>query len=89
MPPATSASALITVLRLIRDASATAFLLPTISATARRCRSLKWRGTTSKDGASPSALTSTPSCDAARSILRWILTEPDARSCASKSNLGG
>ena len=60
MPSLTSRSALITVLRLMPEASATALLPPRPSAsdmapaTTRRCSSFRWGRTTSKNRASSS-----------------------------------
>ena len=79
MPAMTSRSALITVFRLIPDASATAVLSPrpNISAlapaTTRRCSSFIRGRTTSKKRASPSGVTSTPSRYCSRSNLAWTL----------------
>jgi hypothetical protein len=79
MPAATSPSALITVLRLMPDAVATAVLppRPNISdvapATTRRCSSFMWGKTTSKNRASASDVTSTPTRYYARTNLSWIL----------------
>ena len=79
MPDATSDSALITVLRLIPDAFATAVLppRPNISAvapaTTRRCTSFMCGRTTSKNRASPSSVTSTPPGYYARINLAWTL----------------
>ena len=66
IPATTSASALITVLRLIPDAAATAVLPPRPSisaaapATTRRCTSFRCGKDTSKNRASASGVTSTP-----------------------------
>ena len=80
IPAATSASALITVLRLIPDAVATAVLppRPNISAaapaTTRRCTSFMCGKTTSKNRASASDVTSTPPQYYARTNLAWTLS---------------
>lgn len=80
MPASTSDCALITVLRLMPDAVATAVLppWPSISdiapATTRRWRSSRWDSATSKNRASPSRVTSTCSHYSARTIQRWALS---------------
>ena len=80
MPAATSDSALITVLRLMPDAAATAVLPPRPSisdvapATTRRCTSFMCGRTTSKNRASASSVTSIPPGYYARSNLAWTLT---------------
>lgn len=87
IPAATSASALITVLRLIPDADATALLppRPNISAaapaTTRRCTSSMWGSTTSKNRASASDVTSTPAryyalTNLARTLTHYAATSP-------------
>ena len=79
IPAATSASALITVLRLIPDAVATAVFPPRPSisaaapATTRRCSSFMCGNTTAKNRASASGVTSTRPYYYARTNLAWTL----------------
>ena len=89
MPAETSRSALMTVLRLMPDAAATALLPPRPSifevapATTLRWRSFRCGRTTSKNRASPSGPTSIPSRYYARPNLRWTLIKLPAYRQAS------
>ena len=94
IPAATSPSALITVLRLIPDASATAVLPPRPSisavapATTRRWSSFMWGRTTSKNRASPSSVTSTRPGYYARTNQAWTLTYSCQATSACRSKYG-
>ena len=87
IPASTSRSALITVLRLMPEASATADFPPRprptaiAPATTRRCTSFRCGNTVEKNRASSSRLASTASDYIARSNFRWTLTGGLGRPC--------
>ena len=94
IPVTTSPSALITVLRLIPDALATAVLPPRPSisaaapATTRRCTSFMWGNTTSKNRARPSSVTSTWLRCYARINQAWTLKMPPRHTPVSMMSPG-